>query len=97
MGHLQKSWERRGPTRKAPPPQKGCSPPLTWIVQPIASYLAPSQAKLKSQEQKPGTAVSRRIVAEAAKYSYRFAEALFLVTTMGIRPGASGAAGLPVF
>ena len=87
-----------GPTREPPPPQKGCSSPLSWIIPPPDVFgLAPSPAKPQSQEQKPGTAVSRRIVAEAAKYSYRFAEALFLVTTMGIRPGASGAAGLPVF
>ena len=82
-----------GPTREAPPPRKGYSSPLTWIIPPLDVFgLAPSQAKPQSQE-KPGTAVSRRIVAEAKN----FAKAFLLVTTMGIRPGASGAAGLPVF
>ena len=88
-----------GPTREAPPPQKGWPSPLTWIIQPIASYLAPSQAKPQSQEQKPGTAVSRRLdqVVKAGKSAWWFTKPFVLALTMGIRPGASGAAGLPVF
>lgn len=88
-----------GPTREAPPPTKGCMSPLTWIIQRCESFKMPSPAKPQSQEQKPGTAVSRRLdqVVKAGKSAYYYSRPVLLVLTMGIRPGASGAAGLPVF
>ena len=79
-----------GPTREAPPPRKGCSSPLTWIFKPIASYLAPSQAKSQSLEQKPSTAVRHR----PGQATSRFCAVLSGLGRLWLSPGALG---VPVF
>ncbi len=88
---------QKAPTSEPPLPDRSCFSPLTCVIQRAVRNMMSSPAKPESQEQKPRTTVSRRLVDEAAKYSYRFGEAVFLVATMGIRPGASGAAGMSVF